>query len=134
MVVHFTGRITDMSVNINLNKIKRRCFLFFCIFFFGIFSWGFYWASVPDITDIIESRSIIYFFLGFFYYVVCFPGCLLFRFGYCLYDFYEKHGATQLLRQRHYRRFSRYRCRICYWQHSLVYRHILSPGNQLCLM
>ncbi len=22
-----------MSVNINLNKIKRRCFLFFCIFF-----------------------------------------------------------------------------------------------------
>ncbi|MEA3669172.1 DUF1240 domain-containing protein [Enterobacter hormaechei] len=62
-----------MSVNINLNKIKRRCFLFFCIFFFGIFAWGFYWASVPDITDIIESRSIIYFFWGSFIMLFVFP-------------------------------------------------------------
>lgn len=68
-----------MSVNINLNKIKRRCFLFFCIFFFGIFAWGFYWASVPDITDIIESRSIIYFFFFFFFLGVLLLCCLFSR-------------------------------------------------------
>ena len=98
MKAHFSSGITDMNLSINLNKIKRRCFLFFCIFFYGAFAWGFYWASVPDIIDIIESRSIIYFFLGFFLYVVCFPGSLLLCFSYCLYDIFEEHGATQVFR------------------------------------
>ncbi|RTN22357.1 DUF1240 domain-containing protein [Enterobacter quasimori] len=67
-----------MGVNINLNNIKRRCGLFLGAFFWGGMTWGFYLASVPDITDLIESRSIVYFFWGSFCLLLTFPvGCCL---------------------------------------------------------
>lgn len=61
-----------MGIKINFENTKKRCGLLFCVFFFGGITWGFYEASVPDLTDLIESRSIIYFFWGSF--------CLLFSF------------------------------------------------------
>ncbi|MEA5225958.1 DUF1240 domain-containing protein [Enterobacter cloacae] len=62
-----------MSISINLNNIKRRCTLFFCMFFFSAVTWCFYDASVPDITDLFESRSIVYFFWGAFPVLLSFP-------------------------------------------------------------
>jgi hypothetical protein len=78
MEVRFIRGRTNMGVNINLNNIKRRCGLFFYTLFFGGITWGFYLASVPDITDLIESRSIVYFFWGSFCLLLTFPvGCFL---------------------------------------------------------
>ncbi|CAH5946797.1 DUF1240 domain-containing protein [Citrobacter koseri] len=65
-----------MNFNINLENIKKRCGLLLGIFVFGGVTWGFYLASVPDITDLIESRSIVYFFWGSFCLLLMFPvGC-----------------------------------------------------------
>ena len=60
-------------MNINLESIKKRCCLFLFMLFVGGISWGFYYASVPDITDLIESRSIVYFFWGSFCLLLMFP-------------------------------------------------------------
>ncbi|MCU6302339.1 DUF1240 domain-containing protein [Enterobacter cloacae] len=62
-----------MGVNINLDKIKKRGGCFLCLILFSGITWGFYAASVPDITDLIESRSIIYFFWGSFFMLFVFP-------------------------------------------------------------
>ncbi len=67
-----------MNIKLNLENIKKRCGLFLGVFFFGGGTWGFYLASVPDITDLIESRSIVYFFWGSFCLLLTFPvGCCL---------------------------------------------------------
>lgn len=94
MEVRFIRGRTNMGVNINLNNIKRRCGLFFYTLFFGGITWGFYLASVPDITDLIESRSIVYFFLGIILSVIDVSGRLLFGFSYGLRSLYKKHAAT----------------------------------------
>lgn len=74
----------DMNVNINLENLKKRCSLFLCMFFFGGMTWGFYIASVPDLTDLVESRSIVYFFWGSFCMLFMVPvmGCLALGIAY----------------------------------------------------
>ncbi|MEA3873495.1 MULTISPECIES: DUF1240 domain-containing protein [Enterobacter] len=62
-----------MSISINMDNIKRRCVLFFCMIFFSVVTWCFYDASVPDITDLTESRSIVYFSWGAFPVLFSFP-------------------------------------------------------------
>ncbi|MEY7821370.1 DUF1240 domain-containing protein [Enterobacter cloacae] len=73
MAVRFILGRTNMGVNINLDKIKKRGGCFLCLILFSGITWGFYAASVPDITDLIESRSIIYFFWGSFFMLFVFP-------------------------------------------------------------
>ncbi|HCR1076061.1 TPA: DUF1240 domain-containing protein [Enterobacter cloacae] len=43
------------------------------MFFFSAVTWCFYDASVPDITDLFESRSIVCFFWGAFPVLLSFP-------------------------------------------------------------
>ncbi|ETX61431.1 MULTISPECIES: DUF1240 domain-containing protein [Citrobacter] len=71
------AEIIDMKHNINLVNIKKRCNLFLCIFIFGGGTWVEYIASVPDLTDLIESRSIVYFFWGSFcmFFMIPVTGC-----------------------------------------------------------
>ena len=74
----------DMNVNINLENLKKRCSLFLRMFFFGGMTWGFYIASLPDLTDLVESRSIVYFFWGSFCMLFMVPvmGCLALGIAY----------------------------------------------------
>ena len=69
-----------MSVNINLDKIKKRCGCFFCLILFSVITWGCYEASVPTVTDLIQSRSIVCFLWGSFFLLFVFPVCCCFVF------------------------------------------------------
>lgn len=71
--VPYMAEFINMNFNINLENIKKRCCLFLFMLFVGGISWGFYYASVPDITDLIESGSIVYFFWGSFCLLLMFP-------------------------------------------------------------
>lgn len=73
MTLCYTLGVINMSIKINFDKIKLRCQLFFSVSFFGCIAWGFYEASVPDITDLLTSRSIVYFFWGSFFLLLTFP-------------------------------------------------------------
>ncbi|MDH1127098.1 DUF1240 domain-containing protein [Enterobacter cloacae] len=69
-----------MSVNMNLDKIKTRCGCFFCLILFSVITWGCYEASVPAVTELIQSRSIVCFLWGSFFLLFVFPVCCCFVF------------------------------------------------------
>lgn len=63
--------------------LRKGAACFFVCSFLGE-TWGFYIASVPDLTDLVESRSIVYFFWGSFCMLFMVPvmGCLALGIAY----------------------------------------------------
>lgn len=66
-----------------------------------------YIASVPDLTDLIESRSIVYFFWGSFCILFMFPVTGCFTLGTAYLAFAKSHAAAKILRQDIYHCFPR---------------------------
>lgn len=73
MNAHSTLGVTDMGVTGNLDVIKR-CKLFLVVTECCGIVWLMYHVSMPDITNLIESRSIVYYFWGCFIVILSVPG------------------------------------------------------------
>ena len=75
-----------MGVTANFEVIKRRKLLLVVAECCGIV-WLMYFASMPAITDLIESRSIVYYFWGCFIVLLSVPGfCyLVFVFAFAIF-------------------------------------------------
>ena len=97
MDVHLTGGIADMGVTIDVDNLKKRCFLLLVIVFCCGFAWLAYYISIQDITDLIESRSIVYFFWGAFISVLCTPAFCYFAFVFVFAFFTKNLQAPKLL-------------------------------------
>ncbi len=95
MKVYFTGGITDMGVTINIDNLKKRCFLLLVIVFYCGLAWLAYYVSIQALTDLIESRSIFIYFWGLsLSFILYHPGSLLFCI--CIYFciLYKKPSGT----------------------------------------
>ncbi len=97
MKVYFTGGITDMGVTINIDNLKKRCFLLLVIVFCCGLAWLAYYVSIQALTDLIESRSIVYYFWGAFISMLSTPALCYFAFVFIFVFFTRNLQAPKLL-------------------------------------
>jgi hypothetical protein len=76
----FYWGVTDMDVTINLVNLKKRFFLLLVIAFYCGFAWLAYFVSMQSIIDLVESRSIVYYFWGCFIGMLFIPALCYFAF------------------------------------------------------
>ncbi|HGG8932779.1 MULTISPECIES: DUF1240 domain-containing protein [Enterobacter cloacae complex] len=89
--------INDMDVKISFDNIKKRCFLFLVITFYCGFIWLAYYTSMPDVIDLVESRSIVYYFWGSFIGMLFIPALCYFAFVFVFVFFTKNLQAPKLL-------------------------------------
>lgn len=87
MNAHSTRGVTDMKVTVNIGLMKKRGMLLLGVALYSGIIWSMYCVSMPDITNLIESRSIVYYFWGCFIVILSVPGfCyLVFVFAFAIF-------------------------------------------------
>ncbi|HDR2756416.1 TPA: DUF1240 domain-containing protein [Enterobacter asburiae] len=86
-----------MDVTINLVNLKKRFFLLLVIAFYCGFAWLAYFMSMQSIIDLVESRSIVYYFWGCFIGMLFIPALCYFAFVFVFVFFTRNLQAPKLL-------------------------------------
>ena len=86
-----------MGVNINFGNIKKRCFVLSAIAFYCGLTWLAYGVSIHGIIDLIESRSIIYYFWACFIGILFVPAFSYFVFVFIFVFFTKSLQAPKFL-------------------------------------